>query len=79
METKEGELHSGDNFYILTDALSRWFLEENAEGKHTWLFLRDMGKKDCPPFDEWIAKLRTKDDRMNDDATFLRVEVKFLE
>lgn len=77
--TKEGELLPGDRFYLMTDALSLWFLREHAAGKRPWEFLRDVGTEAVPPFDVWIRSLRLADDRMNDDATLLRVEVESVE
>jgi hypothetical protein len=77
--TKEGELRPGDNLYLMTDALSLWFLSEYEAGNRPWEILRDVGTEAVPPFDVWIRTLRLEDDRMNDDATLLRVEVESVE
>jgi hypothetical protein len=77
--TKEGDLRIGDTFYLMTDALSLWFVREHVTGNRPWEFLRDVGTDAVPPFSEWIRKLRAIDDRMNDDATMLRVEVQSVE
>ena len=75
----EGELLVGDTFYLMSDALSIWFLRETNIGKKPWLFLRDMGTQDAPSFNDWITSLRCSDDQMNDDATMLRIEVESVE
>lgn len=77
--TNQGELRSGDKFYLMTDALALWFLREHAAGKRPWEVLRDVGTDAAPPFNDWIRTLRAGDDRMNDDATLLRVEVESVE
>lgn len=81
LKTEEGELRNGDIFYLMTDALSFWFLREFEAGNRPWATLSDIGTNDgeVPRFAEWISSLRAEDDRMNDDATLLRIEINGLE
>ncbi len=73
--TRGGELCSKDTFYLMTDALSFWFLREHAEGRRPWNFLRSMGTSDVQSFSDWVSSLRDADDRLNDDATMIRIKV----
>jgi Protein phosphatase 2C len=65
-----GECRSGDTFYLMTDALSCWFLGAVEAGEKPWCVVpnRDPG---C--FEEWIGDLRRKHSVRNDDVTVLRV------
>jgi len=41
----ESKWEIGDSFYLMTDALSCWFLKEYEKGNHPWVILRDLNNK----------------------------------
>jgi serine/threonine protein phosphatase PrpC len=72
---RSGEATNGDLFYLMTDALSAWFLKKNEEGETPWNVLSgfDCDKKE--DFDEWINKLREKNEIQNDDTTLISIKI----
>jgi len=70
-----GTFESGDVFYLMTDALARWALREDEEGKNPWIVLRDHATRDRPVFGAWIAALRKDRELRNDDVTLLRIDL----
>ena len=52
----EDKWEIGDSFYLMTDALSCWFLEECEKGNSPWLILNNSNNK--KDFDYLIDKLR---------------------
>jgi hypothetical protein len=66
----------GDRFYLMTDALAQWFLNESERGGEPWYALEDLaGDPDAQPFREWLTDLRRAGRIRNDDVTLLRIEV----
>ena len=41
----ENKWEIGDSFYLMTDALSCWFLKEYEQGNYPWLTLKDLNDK----------------------------------
>ena len=70
-----GTFESGDVFYLMTDALARWALREDEEGRNPWIVLRDHATRDRPVFGAWIAALRKDRELRNDDVTLLRIDL----
>jgi hypothetical protein len=70
-----GTFESGDVFYLMTDALARWALKEEEEGRKPWGVLRDHGTRDTKVFRAWIAALRQDRELRNDDVTLIRIDL----
>jgi hypothetical protein len=70
-----GTFESGDAFYLMTDALARWSLREDEEGRAPWLRLRDLGTREAPAFGSWVEGLRKTKDLRNDDVTLIRIDL----
>jgi hypothetical protein len=70
--TSQGVIRSGDTFYLITDALSLWCLHQDAKRENPW---RSLERLDPQSFPKWVSSLRESDDRLNDDATMIRLEV----
>jgi hypothetical protein len=59
----------------MTDALARWSLKEDEDGRNPWARLRDFGPGDAPAFDRWIDRLRQAKEMRNDDITLIRIDL----
>ena len=70
-----GKCKSGDVFYLMTDALARWSLKEDEEGKNPWARLRNVVVREDPAFDVWIDGLRRTKELRNDDVTLIRIDL----
>jgi len=74
-----GRCNHGDRFYLLTDAISRWFLRVNAEGGGAVERLEHIRSQE--EFEEFVAAERQKKDSggvrlmPNDDVTYARVKL----
>jgi len=74
--TMEGEWQVGDTFYLMTDALARWFLGDYEAEHAPWSVLRGFGTTDeSESFEEWIGHLREQRHLRNDDVTFMRIDI----
>jgi len=77
----EGRWETGDDFYLMTDALSSWFLCNCEKGESPWEILKTLYKSgdDFPStyeyFPTWIEKLRIQKYLHNDDVTLLRINI----
>lgn len=65
----------GTAFYLMTDALSCWFLRECERGNEPWRIVNDLGKAAARPFEELVGDLRAAGEMKNDDVTLLRVDI----
>jgi hypothetical protein len=71
-----GTWRSQDTFYLVTDALAKWMLEQHEAGVSPWQVLQELGTDaEEVPFERLIADLRSSKALHNDDTTLLRVEV----
>jgi hypothetical protein len=69
-----GEWRAGDIFYLMTDALAHWFLQEYERGERPWRTLASMeddGREEA--FADFISARRTAQTLRNDDVTMLTV------
>jgi len=71
VEKYEDDLYPGDEFYLLTDALAHWFLEECESGNLPWIELSKIDSND--KFIEFVKNLREAKKIKNDDVTFMRI------
>lgn len=60
----------GDTFYLMTDALACWFLQQTESGNDPW----KINIKDPDLFAKRISFLRKRKGLRNDDVTYLRIE-----
>lgn len=69
-----GQWKANDVFYLMTDALACWFLQEFEAGREPWLILGSL-KHDHEGqlFREWISCLREQKVIRNDDVTLVRI------
>ncbi len=71
-----GEWRTGDQFYLMTDALASWSMREAEAGRAPWSLLQGLGTDaQAEPFAEWIATLRRTGQIRNDDVTCVRLQV----
>lgn len=67
----EGDWKTGDEFYLLTDAIACWFLKKVEDGGKPW----KIKYKDPGRFVNQINNLRKKGSLRNDDVTMIHVEL----
>lgn len=70
----DGTCEQDDHFFLCTDALAAWFLEQDELGRRPWTTLVDLGSAELPPFEEWVADQRSAGLMRNDDVTLVRVD-----
>jgi len=75
VQNAEGSCQQDTAFYLMTDALSCWFLREHERGAEPWHILADLGTEGAQSFSDLVAGLRSRGEMKNDDVTLLRVEV----
>lgn len=69
--TTGGCWRAGDEFYLMTDALAAWFLQEHASGAQPWRQLKALDAGAA--FRRWIDSLRQARQLRNDDVTLLQI------
>lgn len=68
-----GDWQSGDQFFLMTDALARYCLEQLESGINFW---GNLEMVDTPEnFSGWINSLRDQKQINNDDVTLLRISL----
>lgn len=76
VKTREGEAIAGDSFYLMTDALAKWFLKEAEKEEKPWEVLRGFETyPEGPAFSEWVCEMRQADAMDDDDVTVLRLDL----
>jgi hypothetical protein len=78
LEEATGSLVNGDRFFLMTDALAKWFLQTHERGGCPWNVVAEVLSAEEPEsaFAEWIEELRERRELQNDDVTLIAVEVK---
>ncbi|MBW3537066.1 MAG: protein phosphatase 2C domain-containing protein [Actinobacteria bacterium] len=71
-DVERGEWHSGDTFFLATDAVAASFLAAYESGSAPWEALAAVGPEAFPAF---VASLRNDRSLRNDDVTVMRIEV----
>lgn len=75
-ELVSGPLVWGDQFYLCTDALAAWFLEDAERGGMPWVALRDLSARgDADSFAAWVAHMRATGGMRNDDVALVHVDL----
>jgi Protein phosphatase 2C len=77
VHTLTGEWHSGDHFFLMTDALAQWFYRGIEQGEMPWSAFDDLDSN-APAFlsfREWMQVLRADGIIRNDDVTVMHIVV----
>ena len=70
-----GAWRSGDAFYVMTDALSAWFMAGIERGERPWQRFQDLETtEERMSFVDLVADLRDSHAMKNDDVTLVRVD-----
>lgn len=68
-----------DRFWLMTDALSQWFLREHESGKLPWIDLEWLFELHPDTanerFGQWVERLRKERQINNDDATLAVIQL----
>jgi hypothetical protein len=75
VQATEGTFGQDTAFYLMTDALSCWFLREQERGRKPWRLLTDLGTETGHPFGNLVGDLRAAGEMRNDDVTLLRIDI----
>lgn len=71
-----GNLRSGDRFYLATDALACWFLQQCEAGEQPWQELDQLTTGSRPEaFEELLSDLRREGLLRNDDVVLMSIRV----
>ncbi|MFF7445562.1 MULTISPECIES: hypothetical protein [unclassified Streptomyces] len=70
---QHGQWRDRDVFYLMTDALARWWTRRADEGTHPWLLLDEVSTT-VEDFTAWVRTQRAKRALQDDDITLLRAE-----
>jgi len=70
---KTGRFIFGDSFYLMTDAVAHWFMNQNAEGNRPWAALEELLETDR--LKDYVNRLRGEGSLKNDDVTIARVKL----
>ncbi|HEX8851846.1 MAG TPA: hypothetical protein VF754_00085, partial [Pyrinomonadaceae bacterium] len=69
-----GDWRAGDIFYLMTDALAHWFLQEYERGARPWHALARMEEDGgAGAFADFVSARRNAQTLRNDDVTMLSV------
>ena len=73
----EGTWCTGDRFWLMTDALAQWFLQQVEMGNKPWQAMETLMAEPAPKpaFVSWIEEIRNRQELRNDDVTLMRVEL----
>jgi len=69
----KGTYQRGDRFFLMTDALAAWFLQQYENKERPWTRLASLASPS--DFEEFIAALRTGNAIRNDDVTLLCIGI----
>jgi hypothetical protein len=72
-----GQWQSGDRFWLMTDAVAEWCLQQETAGRAPWAKLEDMisAPNAQAAFARWVDELRNGRELRNDDTTVVLVTV----
>jgi hypothetical protein len=77
LDSAEGSARSGDDFFLMTDALAYWFLTGTGSSEKPWRTLYEFIRSDNDEdFEAWINEMRHEYKMRNDDVTLLHVAIK---
>ncbi len=67
--TMQGDLETGDRFYLTTDAIACWILRQIEANQNPWVTLDQINSQDL--WVDWVNQLRDRHEIANDDTTLL--------
>jgi len=72
-----GTWEKGDDFFIGTDAISKWILQQVEMGRNPGIIIKDrLARKSEPSyFDHWIHSLRKRKEIRDDDTTIVWIKI----
>lgn len=71
-----GSCDVGDQFYLCTDALAAWFLQDVEQGQQPWRELQELsGCDDAEGFSDWVDAARREGRMRNDDVSLVHVDL----
>jgi hypothetical protein len=72
-----GSWKTGDHFYLMTDAVARWFLRRQEKQRKPWhSLLRRLAKRNpTAALTAYFERLRSRQELKNDDLTLVMVEL----
>ncbi|HMF94576.1 MAG TPA: hypothetical protein VKE96_09790 [Vicinamibacterales bacterium] len=73
LQTAAGTAEVGDSFYLVTDALARWFLTSIDRGEKPWTRLREV--RTPADLDALVSSAREARALRNDDVTLMTVVI----
>jgi hypothetical protein len=65
---------TGDQFFLMTDALASWFFQEHEKGDSPWEVIGERAG-DKSSFADWIEQLRENKLMRNDDVTLMILKI----
>lgn len=68
----QGDLHSGDVLFLMTDALAQWFLKQVESDRQPWKELQAIETE--PQFTQFVKGVREANEMRNDDVTLLLIQ-----
>jgi hypothetical protein len=68
-----GDVRPGDRFWLMTDAMARWYLERVEAGEKPWLLVEQLCEGSEEEFNDWVVFSRSTKRLRNDDTTLLAV------
>jgi hypothetical protein len=75
IKIKTGHFFFGDSFYLMTDAIANWFINQIEEEKRPWVTLDEFLEADNEGLIKYINRLREENRLKNDDVTIVRVKL----
>jgi len=67
----------GDLFFLMTDAIAQWFLQEIENEKYPWKVLMQLSQEENSQqgFHDWVTTMRNSKQIKNDDTTALLINL----
>lgn len=75
LRTVHGEYRDGDRFYLMSDALACWFLEEAGVDREPWQKLDRIGERPSGSFTDLVTHERRAGRLKNDDVTLISLSI----
>ena len=72
---ERGRRRPGDRLFLMTDALSKWFLAEHESGKRPWRAIEEFLDGPDEAFADWVGRLRSAKALKDDDTTLVVVSL----
>ncbi|PZU94728.1 MAG: hypothetical protein DCE90_14415 [Pseudanabaena sp.] len=72
-----GNAKAGDRFYLATDAIACWIMQQIEANQNPWVKLEKLDVSD--KFAAWVNELRDRHAIVNDDTTLLCLEINYSE